>query len=142
MGSLALHARDAVVAETHFRTALRLEKSARVWSGLGLALCAQGRSRDALAPLQAALDLDPDGQAALYGLVQAALQIGALETAERRLRDYVERHPGNLGFSFSLAAIALQLGKREQAQRLVEQIELFDPGYAGLAELRAKLLAA
>jgi len=138
-GSLDLHAGDPTSAEERFRTALDLEKSGRAWSGLGLALCAQGRFREALSPLESALELDPDGQAALFGLVQAGFQTGELQVPARRLERFVEAHPGNLDFVFTLAGLRCELGDRQGALDCVARIEVFDPNYAGLAELRQKL---
>jgi tetratricopeptide (TPR) repeat protein len=139
LGSLALHAGDASRSETHFRAALELEKSGRTWSGLGLSLAGQGRNRDALPALEAALDVDPDCQPALYGLVQAGFQLGELRLAADRLTRFVENHPGNLDFIFTLAGLRCELGQLREALELVERIEMFDASYAGVAELRAKL---
>jgi len=139
LGSLALHGGDGLAAEQHFRAALGREKSGRTWSGLGLALLAQGRSRDALAALESALDLDAECTAALYGLVQAAFQTGELALAELRVRRFVEAYPGNLDLAFTLAGLRAELGDRAGADAMVQRIALFDPDYPGLAELSAKL---
>lgn len=139
LGSLALHAGDPVAAERHFQSALGVEKSSRVWSGLGLALSAQGRTREALTPFESALDAEPDCSSAIYGLVQVAFQTGELRLAERRVRDFVALHAGNLDLLFTLAALRTQLGDCDGALEVIERIELFRPEYPGLEELRAKL---
>jgi tetratricopeptide (TPR) repeat protein len=141
LGSLALHAGDPAQGERHFRHALELEKSARTLCGLGLAQSAGGQARQALETLERALDLDPDCLSAVCGLVEAAYRTGELAVAERRARAYVELHSGDLDMSFALAGLRCQLGDRAGAGELLERIELFDPAYAGLAELRAKLQA-
>jgi tetratricopeptide (TPR) repeat protein len=139
MGSLALHAGDAPRAEAHFRAALELEKSGRTWSGLGLSLASQGRNRDAMPALEAALDLDPDCQPALYGLVQAGFQLGELRLAAERLTRFVEAHPANLDFIFTLAGLRCELGHTADALELVDRIAMFNADYPGLSELRTKL---
>jgi tetratricopeptide (TPR) repeat protein len=139
LGSLALHDGDATRAEAHFRAALELEKSGRTWSGLGLSLAAQSRNRDALPALEAALDLDPDCQPALYGLVQAGFQLGELRLAAERLTRFVEAHPANLDFIFTLAGLRCELGHTAAALELVDRIAMFNAVYPGLSELRAKL---
>ena len=139
LGSLALHGGAGAQAEAHFRAALELEKSGRTWSGLGLSLASQGRNRDALPAFEAALDLDPDCQPALYGLVQAGFQLGELRLAADRLTRFVEAHPGNLDFIFTLAGLRCELGHVAQALELVDRIAMFDASYPGLVELRAKL---
>jgi tetratricopeptide (TPR) repeat protein len=139
LGSLDLHSGAADRAEAHFRSALERERSPRAWSGLGLALAAQGRPTEALAPLEAALDLDAECLPAVYGIVKAAFDTGELSAAERRVRVFVERHPGNLDLAFTLAGLRHQLGDRDGALEMVERIALFDSVYPGLADLRAKL---
>jgi tetratricopeptide (TPR) repeat protein len=139
LGSLALHAQDAVGAEQCFREAAEREKSARVWSGLGLALVGQRRGREALPCFESALDQEPESLAAIHGLVQAAFQSGELGVAERRVRAYVELHSGNLDLAFALAGLRFQLGDRPGTYEMIERIELFKPDYPGLVELREKL---
>jgi tetratricopeptide (TPR) repeat protein len=141
LGSLALHGRDAAAAEEHFRSAVQIESSARSRAGLGLALAAQGRAPEAVTELEASLDLEPDTLAAIHGLVQACFQNGELAPAERRVSAYLETHPGNLDMAFTLAGLRLQLGDHDGALEMLERIELFNPEYAGLAELREKLRA-
>lgn len=142
LGSLALHRGDAGAAEDHFRSALQIESSARSRAGLGLALATQGRAPEAVSELEAALDLEPDTLAAIHGLVQACFQSGELAPAERRVSAYLETHPGNLDMAFTLAGLRLQQGDHDGALEMVERIELFDPAYSGLAELREKLRPA
>jgi tetratricopeptide (TPR) repeat protein len=139
LGSLALHRQDPVAAERCFRQALDIEKSSRVLSGLGLALVGQQRGREALSCLEAALDLDAESVSAIYGLVQAAFQSGEIAVAERRVRAYVDLHSGNLDLLFTLAGLRCQLGDRPGACEMIERIELFQPDYPGLEELRQKL---
>ncbi len=139
IGSLALHAGDATAGERSFREALAREKSARAWCGLGLALVAQSRGREAISSFEACLDLEADRLAAVYGLVQAAFQCGELEPAERCVAAFVELHSGNLDMLFTLAGLRYQLGNRPGAREMLERIELFKPDYPGLAELREKL---
>ncbi len=139
IGSLALHSGDAAGAEQIFRQALVREKSDRIWCGLGLALVAQNRGREAIPAFEAALDLDPNRLAAVYGLVQAAFQSGELQAAERHVAAFVELHSGNLDMLFTLAGLRYQLGDRDGARAMLERIELFKPDYPGLPELREKL---
>ena len=141
LGSLALHAGDAAGGERAFREALVRGKSGRTWCGLGLALVAQNRGREAVSSFEASLELEADRLAAVYGLVQAAFQCGELEAAERRVAAFVELHSGNLDMLFTLAGLRYQLGNRSGACEMLERIEVFKPDYPGLAELMEKLQA-
>ena len=126
-------------AEKFFREAIEGEKSARVWAGLGLALVGQQRGREALNCSELALDLDPESLSAIHGMVRACFQSGELATAERRVRAYVDLHAGNLDLVFTLAGLRCELADREGALEMIERIELFQPDYPGLAELKQKL---
>ncbi len=139
LGSLALSAGSTEEAESFFRRALEGEKSARTLSGLGLALIARGQARQAFEPLEQALDIEADCASAVYGIVQAAFQTGDLRSAERRVGAYLELHGGNLDMAFTLAGLRQQLGDLDGTHEMIERIELFDPQYPGLTELRAKL---
>jgi len=139
LGSLALHQGNAERAQDYFRAALEIEKSARSRSGLGLALATLGRAQEAVAEFEAALDLEPDRLVAIHGLVQACFQTGDLQPAEQRVSACLESHPGNLDVTFTLAGLRSQLGDQNGALEMIERIELFDPQYSGLAELREKI---
>ena len=139
LGSLAVHEADAPAAEDYFRRAIAVEKSPRTLTGLGLALLQAGRAREALLHLEEALDLQADCVSAVYGVVQAGFQTGELALAERRVRAFVELHSGNLDLIFTLAGLRCQLGDRAGSLEMIERIELFEPQYPGLEELRVKL---
>lgn len=140
LGSLAVHGNDAATAEECFRSALAREKSARTLTGLGLALLLAGRAREAQQSLEQALDLQADYVSAVYGIVQVGFQIGELVRAERRVHEFVKLHSGNLDLVFTLAGLRCQLGDRAGALEMIERIELFDPHYDGLEELKRKLV--
>ena len=59
--------------------------------------------------------------------------------ARRVASAYVDLHGANLDMAFTLAGLRADLGLVEGALEMLERIELFDPEYEGLAELRAKL---
>jgi tetratricopeptide (TPR) repeat protein len=139
VGSLALHEGDAAKADRCFREALALETSPRTLAGLGLARLALGQAHEAIEPLERALDLEPDCTSAVYGIVQVGFQTGELRVAERRVRAFVDLHAANLDMVFTLAGLRTELGDRTGAREMIERIELFDPAYPGLVELRAKL---
>jgi len=139
LGSLSLSAGDALAGEQWFRRALEREKSARTLAGLGLAHAAQGRPRDAIGAFEQALDLEADCLPAVAGMVEAAWRTGELAAAERRVAAYVDLHSANLDMAFTLASLRTDLGMAEGALEMLERIELFDPTYEGLGELRRKL---
>jgi hypothetical protein len=51
----------------------------------------------------------------------------------------VELHSGNLDLLFTLAGLRCELGNRSGSLEMIDRIELFDPHYPGLQELRRKL---
>jgi len=72
-------------------------------------------------------------------MVEAAWRTGELAAAERRVAAYVDLHSANLDMAFTLAGLRTELGMTGGALEMLERIELFDPDYEGLTELRRKL---
>ncbi len=84
-GELARQAEDFTAAEQHFARAKTLEPSfADAYVGLGMSLVAQKKYQEAIAPLEAAVKLQPGNPVAHYGLGTAYARTGRKEDAERQ----------------------------------------------------------
>jgi tetratricopeptide (TPR) repeat protein len=140
IGSLELARQRHAEADAAFREAIgRDDRCVQAWSGLGLALLGLGRADEALDTFEQALDREAGQLPAIFGIVQAAFQTGRIASAERRVRACLELRPGNVDLAFTLAGLRAQLGDRVGALEMVERVELFQPDYPSLAELRTKL---
>lgn len=80
----------------------------------------QGRAREALEPLVAALKLEPGHAAARQSLVALYLETGDAARGEALLREGLELHPQDPWYNRSLAQAVLQRGDAVQAAALLK----------------------
>lgn len=84
LGELARQGQDFPEAVQHFRKATELNpKFADAYLGLGMTLLTEKNYADAVAPLEAAVKLEPGNPAAHYGLATAYSRTGRKEDAQR-----------------------------------------------------------
>jgi tetratricopeptide (TPR) repeat protein len=84
LGELARETQDLPEAIRHFTKATQLNPTfADAYLGLGMSLLAQKSYAEAVAPLQAAVKLQPENPAAHYGLATAYARTGRKEEADR-----------------------------------------------------------
>ena len=84
LGELSREMQDLPEAIQHFKKATQLNPTfGDAYLGLGMSLLAQKNFADSVAPLQAAVKLQPENPAAHYGLATAYSRTGQKEEAER-----------------------------------------------------------
>ena len=99
-GELARQTEDFAGAEQHFTRATTLEPSfGDAYVGLGMSRVAQKKYQEAIAPLEAAVKLEPGNPVAHYGLGTAYARTGRKEDAERQfaLQQQAAEHAGGQG---------------------------------------------
>ena len=99
-GELARQTEDFPAAEQHFTRATTLDPNfADAYVGLGMSLVAQKKYQQAIAPLEAAVKLQPESPVAHYGLGTAYARTGRKEDAERQfaLQQQAAEHAGGQG---------------------------------------------
>ena len=99
-GELARQTEDFPAAEQHFTRATTLDPNfADAYVGLGMSLVAQKKYQQAIAPLEAAVKLQPESPVAHYGLGTAYARTGRKEDAERQfaLQQQAAEHAGAQG---------------------------------------------
>jgi len=124
-------------AEEALRTAaVHAEKDARIHYNLGSYLYQEGRFEEALAVLEQAADLDPEGVEALELMAEAALQLGRRGLALDALEAAGRRRPTRRVLT-SLAALTPD---PLRARKLLEEVLADDPTFAPAALNLAILL--
>ncbi|GAA0579122.1 FkbM family methyltransferase [Halomonas salifodinae] len=93
----------------------RYPKASFGWKALGTALMEAGDSQAAVAPLERALELQPDNNEALTNLGKALQQLGRYEEAEACLNRALADAPENYQANMHLAGIHQQRGRHDQA---------------------------
>ena len=62
-----------------------------------------------------------------------------LDAVEGVLREYLDLHPADLDFMYSLAGCCFAQGKVEEAIDAIHRITIFDPTHKNALELRAMI---
>jgi Flp pilus assembly protein TadD len=98
LGSALARSGDFREAEMHLRAALESKPSTQTYTGLGIVLSHQGKSDEAVASLQTALELDPNNAAAHRQLAEVLASLGRAGEARREMEaaDALESSPGQV----------------------------------------------
>ncbi len=83
-----------------------------------------------------AVRANPENSRALLGVIEIGYQTGKLAEVENAIRAYLEMHPGDLDYLYSLAGCCFAQGKLQEARDEVGKILLFQPNHEKAAELR------
>ncbi|MFQ5789099.1 MAG: tetratricopeptide repeat protein [Acidobacteriota bacterium] len=98
-------------------------EDASVYAIYGASLAGLGRYEEAVAPLEKALDLDPQQPQALLYLGRSLLSMGRHQEAGARFRKGISfPPPQNIRVVLGLAESKLGLGRREEARRLLDAL--------------------
>ncbi|RMD83985.1 MAG: tetratricopeptide repeat protein [Candidatus Dadabacteria bacterium] len=124
-------------AEDLFSKALQFDGSSDVaYAGLGTCCQQKGDNTSAWSYYQKALAINPENSRALLGTIETGYQLGNLDGIEAAIKGYLEMHPIDPNFLYSLAGCYYAQGRYAEAQEEIEKILLFDPEHANALELR------
>ncbi len=119
---------DPERSEVIFRGLLQKEpESVPALTGLGLALLAQDRADEARAPLERAVELDPDSALALSALGIVCDRLGDPASGMHYQRLAAERRPGDPSILNNLGASCLLDGDLECAEGAFREALVLDP---------------
>ncbi|MGA3165376.1 MAG: tetratricopeptide repeat protein [Terriglobia bacterium] len=138
-------------ARAEYETALRLNHTALVelpsvtydcWIGLGQLAYVEGRTEDALAYFQKAVELTPRYSAAYDELGSVYFPRGDYARAAEYFQRAVGANPLDVGARFFLGTCWLKLGKPAQAAEQFRAAREVDPDYIQAYEAEARALEA
>lgn len=136
-GALAAFAGQWEEAENLFQRAQMIAPSYDVaCAGLGLCAAQRGDSQQAWHWYWRATQSNPECMRALLGLIELAYPLGKLSELEQALRQYLELHPADLQFMYSLAGCLYAQNRVPEAKGEVEKIIIFEPTHERANELK------
>lgn len=142
-GALAAHEGDWIGAREYFERALKTNPNFDVaLAGMGMCAVHFGELEGAWDFFVRAARSNPENTRAILGLIELGYpqrRFGEIETA---LKAYLELHPADLGFVYSLAGCLYVQGKNAEALEAVARIELFEPTNERARELRQAIEGA
>jgi tetratricopeptide (TPR) repeat protein len=120
LGASLARSGDYEEAEVHLRAAMETSPNTQTYTGLGVVQWQQGRTDDAIANLEAAIDADPKNAAAYDYLGTIYVEQGRLEDAESTYRLLVRNQPSAAAHQ-ELAQLLARMGRTEEARREMER---------------------
>lgn len=115
--------------------------AAHGFSKLGLLHWQAGRSAEAIAAFERALQIEPNRGEALYGLGIAAKQSGRLPLARRMFEHVTAQEPGNAWAWGNLSLVLFAEGNRESARQAADRGAAADPNNAAVRQSQSELTA-
>lgn len=139
-GAITAGRNEWALAENIFRKAHEITPNNDV-ALAGLGLCSQW-SKDitqAWSWYLKALNYNPENLRALMGVIEIGYQSGRLEEVERAIKQYLELHPADLEFLYSLAGCYYAQEKLAEATAEIEKITIFEPNNSRALELKTMI---
>jgi Flp pilus assembly protein TadD len=135
-GSLSIARSAWAEGREYFERAVRVRPYDDVaLSGLGICLQRMGRYQDAWSSFSKALEVNISNTRALAGLVESSHPLRRPKETELALRAYLEKHPRDIDFLYSLAGACVAQGKLDEALGALDKILFFDPAHRHAREL-------
>ncbi len=141
-GALAANRNDWQAAKEFFEKALSVKREYDVaLAGIGLCNHRAGNREVAWDFFLRALRSNPENGRALLGLIELSYSLSRFSELEVALKNFLEMHPGDLDFVYSLAGCYYAQGKAREALEEISRITLFKPDHKGALELRDMIQA-
>jgi len=140
-GALAANRGEWGVAEAFFRQAHDLKPSYDLpLAGLGLCAHIAKDGQRAWEWYMKALEYNPENMRSLLGVIDLGYQLGRLREVEKAILDYLDLHPADIDFLYSLAGCYYAQERLEDAVGEIEKITLFQPQHERALELKAMVM--
>ena len=107
--------------------------------GLGLAFQGLGEAKEAMNWVMKSLEIVPDNKSALYTAVQIDYELEDYTQSTEALERYLQDHPKDHGFAYTLAGLYFSMGKTDLARSRTNAILAEDPQDEKALELIAKI---
>lgn len=136
MAALEAHAGRWGEAKALFQKALTMKPDYDVpYAGLGLCSIQEKDLTTAWENFWQATQVNPENTRALVGLIEVGYQQKRYVDLEKALRGYLDLHPADVEFIYSLAGCLFAQGKYDSARTEAEKIFLFDSDHRDAREL-------
>ena len=136
-GALSASRGDWQAAKNYFERANYIDPVYDVaWAGLALYYYSIRENEKAWELFMRAIDLNPENVRALLGIIELGYSLGRLGEVENVLKLYLEMHPLDLNFLYSLAGCYFAQNKLKEAAAELDKIHMFDAENKNANELR------
>lgn len=105
-------------------------------AGLGMCAAVSGEQEEAWRLYKEALKLNAENTTALLGLIELSHASQQFDDLQQALEAYIDLHPADLNFLYSLAGCYYAQDKLQEAISELDKITLFDPTHKNALELK------
>ena len=138
--TLAAHRQQWGVAHTIFSEALSLHPEYDLaLAGIGVCHYNAGNKQAAWDSFERAVQRNPENMRGLLGMIELGYQLQKLPRVQSALESYLEMHPADIEFLYSLAGCYFAQDMLDEAKREVEKITLFEPSHRHAIELQGMI---
>lgn len=136
-GAIASAEGDSATARSSFEKALRIAPRNDVaLAGLGMIEQAAGNVERAWSLYRDSLSVNAENHRALYGVIEVGYQSQRFSEIEENLKAYLDCHPGDINYLYSLAGCYYAQGRLADAADELAKILIFDPQNRNALELQ------
>jgi glycosyltransferase involved in cell wall biosynthesis/Tfp pilus assembly protein PilF len=137
-GAIAASRGDWQAAKQHFDRANSIDPKYDVaWAGLGIYALSVNEREKAWECFKTAIDINPENVRALLGIIELGYSLRRLDEVERVIGLYLEMHPLDLNFLYSLAGCYFAQDRLEEAKAEIDKILMFEADNKNAIELKA-----
>ncbi len=104
-------------------------------SGMGLCYTQENNLEKAFDSYMNAVKTNPENVRGVLGIIELSYQLSKLDELEVTLKNYLEFHPADLNFLYSLAACYYKKCEYSKAVDVISKIYLFNPDYQNALDL-------
>ncbi len=124
-------------AKEKFESSLSINPKYDVaFSGLGLYYTQEKNYEKAFECYMNAVKINPENVRGVLGIIELSYKLDRLDDLESTLKNYLEFHPADLNFLYSLAACYYKKFDYEKALDVLSRVFLFNPDYQNAIELK------
>lgn len=105
-------------------------------SGLGLCYNEEGDNEAAFNYYMKSLEVNAENTRAIFGIIDLSYKLSRLDALEQVLNNYLELHPADLNFLYSLATCYYGKSEFEKSLAVISKIFLFDSNNKNATELK------
>jgi glycosyltransferase involved in cell wall biosynthesis/Tfp pilus assembly protein PilF len=139
-GALAAAGGNWSIAKANFQDALNNRPEYDVaLSGLGLCAAQNSDYETAWNFYTRSLNSNGENVRALLGIIEMGYALKRLPEVETAIKRYLDSHPADLNFMYSLAGCCFAQGKVQEAIDAVNTITLFEPTHKNALELKSMI---
>ncbi len=141
LATIAVHQGDLDAALAYYNKAASTGPNDKALAGVGLIRMEQGGVEEAFSCFMQAMELNPENDIALFGMLQCGHALGRLCDTVPLLESRLSLDPLKSDVRYALAGCLASMGNNREAGEHLETLMEFEPGHEAARELYEQVTA-